>query len=146
SHLEVYLTNAVLRDLTVIDTPGLESLDDASSARSRQLLGAEQLDPVSRSAVAGAEAVLYVLTQTARADDEQVLAAFEAATAGRQAGPGNVVALLNKADTVEPASAPGADGDAWRAATLLAAQQDELLSPPAAGALAVPGPAAQTGE
>lgn len=146
SHLEVYLTNAVLRDLTVIDTPGLESLDDASSARSRQLLGAEQLDPVSRSAVAGAEAVLYVLTQTARADDEQVLAAFEAATAGRQAGPGNVVALLNKADTVEPDSVPGADGDVWRAATLLAAHQEELLSPRVAGVLPVIGLLAETAE
>src|SRR4051794_13792619 len=64
SHLEAYLTNAVLRDLTVIDTPGLGSLDDASVKRTEQLLGAakhrkdddggdetadgDELDPTSR--------------------------------------------------------------------------------------------------
>src|SRR5207245_4523158 len=91
SHLEAYLTNAVLRDLTVIDTPGLGSLDAASVARTEQLLGAASaeeggdgdLDPVSRNAVAGAEAVLYVLTQAVRADDQQTLTAFTAATASR---------------------------------------------------------------
>ena len=77
SHLEAYLTNAVLRDLTVIDTPGLGSLDAASVARTEQLLGArepdedDELDPTSRSAVAGAEAVLYVVTQAVRADDRE---------------------------------------------------------------------------
>ncbi|MFO7193067.1 MAG: dynamin family protein, partial [Thermocrispum agreste] len=30
SHIEAYLTNAVLQDMTVIDTPGLGSLDAAS--------------------------------------------------------------------------------------------------------------------
>ncbi|HEV7907330.1 MAG TPA: dynamin family protein, partial [Pseudonocardiaceae bacterium] len=104
SHIEAYLTNAVLRDLTVIDTPGLGSLDAASVARTEQLLGApnrggDELDPVSRNAVAGAEAVLYVVTQGVRADDQQALAAFTAATASREAGPVNAIAVLNKADT-----------------------------------------------
>src|SRR5437762_10311562 len=84
SHLEAYLTNAVLRDLTVIDTPGLGSLDAASVSRTELLLGAareddgdesgkestvdseaeetDELDTTSRNAVAGAEAVLYVVT------------------------------------------------------------------------------------
>jgi hypothetical protein len=118
SHLEAYLTNAVLRDLTVIDTPGLGSLDDASVKRTEQLLGAakhrkddedgeetaadDDLDPTSRNAVAGAEAVLYVVTQGVRADDQQALAAFTAATASREAGPVNAIAVLNKADTIKP--------------------------------------------
>src|SRR5437764_837431 len=55
SHLEAYLTNEVLRELTVIDTPGLGSLDAVSVARTERLL-----DQVSQDAVAGAEAVLYV--------------------------------------------------------------------------------------
>ncbi|MGH3451149.1 MAG: dynamin family protein, partial [Haloechinothrix sp.] len=74
SHLEVYLTNAVLRGMTVIDTPGLGSLDAASMGRTEGLLGGSggsggsggtstELDDTSRSAVAGAEAVLYVVTQ-----------------------------------------------------------------------------------
>lgn len=141
SHLEAYLTNAVLRDLTVIDTPGLGSLDAASVARTEQLL-----DPVSTDAVAGAEAVLYVVTQSVRADDEHALAAFAAATASREAGPVNVVAVLNKADTVVPESVAGAEGDVWRAATLLADRQAALLRPRVAGVLPVIGLLAESAE
>ncbi|WP_016697654.1 dynamin family protein [Actinoalloteichus spitiensis] len=151
SHLEAYLTNAVLRDLTVIDTPGLGSLDSASVRRTRELLGVGQeppgeLDPVSRDAVAGAEAVLYVLTQTVKADDEHALAAFTAATARREAGPVNAVAVLNKADMVEPDSVPGSDGSTWRAAGLVAARQATLLRPRVADVLPVIGLLAETAE
>ncbi|SHE59934.1 dynamin family protein [Streptoalloteichus hindustanus] len=156
SHLEAYLTNAVLRDLTVIDTPGLGSLDAASVARTEQLLGAaraeesgdgdDELDPVSRNAVAGAEAVLYVVTQAVRSDDHQVLAAFTAATASREAGPVNAIAVLNKADTVAPESVEGSDGDVWRAATLLAEKQALTLKPRVADVLPVIGLLAETAE
>ncbi|WP_258349514.1 dynamin family protein [Saccharopolyspora gregorii] len=151
SHLEAYLTNAVLRDLTVIDTPGLGSLDAASVARTEQLLGAREpgaddLDPVSRSAVAGAEAVLYVVTQAVRADDQQALDAFTAATASRDAGPANAIAVLNKADTVEPDSVPGSGGEVWRAAEALAAEQAALLGPRVAEVLPVIGLLAETAE
>jgi hypothetical protein len=139
SHLEAYLTNAVLRDLTVIDTPGLGSLDAVSVARTEALLSNVdgQLDPVSSNAVAGAEAVLYVVTQSVRADDQQALVAFAAATASREAGPVNVIAVLNKADTVVPESVAGADGDVWRAAELLAQRQAATLRPRVAGVLPV---------
>lgn len=163
SHVDAYLTNAVLRDLTVIDTPGLGSLNEAAKARTEQLLGAgaasdasggtsggtsggEELDPVSRGAVAGAEAVLYVVTQTVRADDEQMLAAFSAATASRDAGPVNAVAVLNKADTVEPESVAGADGDVWRAASILAESQARVLHPRVADVLPMLGLLAETTE
>ncbi|MGH3438611.1 MAG: dynamin family protein [Sciscionella sp.] len=147
SHLEAYLTNAVLSDLTVIDTPGLGSADTASVARTRQLLNSgepdaatnNRLDATSMSAVAGAEAVLYVLTQGVRADDTDALAAFTAATAGRESGPVNVIAVLNKADTIAPESVDGADGDLWRAARLLAARQARLLRPTVADVLPVIG-------
>ncbi|MBB5154392.1 dynamin family protein [Saccharopolyspora phatthalungensis] len=152
SHLEAYLTNAVLRDLTVIDTPGLGSLDAASVARTEELLGTRKeaddtdLDPVSRNAVAGAEAVLYVVTQGVRADDEQALAAFTAATASREAGPVNAIAVLNKADTIEPSSVENADGDVWKAAALLAEKQAQLLKPKVADVLPVIGLLAETAE
>lgn len=143
SHLEAYLTNAELLNFTVIDTPGLGSLDAASASRAERLLGVEQgdtddsaaLDPVSRSAVAGAEAVLYVVTQTVRADDAAALAAFTAATASRDSGPANAIAVLNKADTIPPESVAGADGDAWQAARLLAEKQAALLKPRVADVL-----------
>jgi dynamin family protein len=164
SHLEAYLTNAVLRDLTVIDTPGLGSLDDASVKRTEQLLGAakhrkaedgeeraegedgDELDPTSRNAVAGAEAVLYVVTQGVRADDQQALAAFTAATASREAGPVNAIAVLNKADTITPESVSGSDGDVWRAASLLAEKQAQTLKPRVADVIPVIGLIAESAE
>ncbi|MGH3877716.1 MAG: dynamin family protein [Actinophytocola sp.] len=164
SHLEAYLTNAVLRDLTVIDTPGLGSLDDASVKRTEQLLGAakhrkseedeadgeagddDDLDPTSRNAVAGAEAVLYVVTQGVRADDQQALAAFTAATASREAGPVNAIAVLNKADTIMPESVTGSDGDVWKAASLLAEKQAQSLKPRVADVIPVIGLLAESAE
>ena len=159
SHVEAYLTNAALRDMTVIDTPGLSSLDAASVSRAERLLGvaedaadaegstdAERLDETSRDAVAGAEAVLYVITQGVRADDQQALAAFTAATAGREAGPVNAVAVLNKADTVAPESVNGACGDLWTAAATLARKHAELLKPRVADVLPAIGLIAESVE
>jgi len=146
SHLEAYLTSAVLRDLTVIDTPGLGSLDTASVARTESLLGAGELDDTSAAAVRGAEAVLYVFTQAVRADDAQVLAAFTAATASRDAGPVNAIAVLNKADTIPPESVEGADADVWKAASILAARQAGTLKPRVADVLPVIGLLAETAE
>jgi len=148
SHIEAYLTNAVLRDLTVIDTPGLGSLDAASVARTEQLLGAaaDGLDAVSANAVAGAEAVLYVVTQGVRADDQQALAAFTAATASREAGPVNAIAVLNKADTIAPESVDGSDGEVWKAALVLARRQAHMLKPRVADVLPVIGLVAESAE
>ena len=145
SHIEAYLTNAVLRDLTVIDTPGLGSLDAASVARTEALLSGE-LDPVSRNAVAGAEAVLYVVTQGVRADDQQALAAFTAATASREAGPVNAIAVLNKADTIAAETVEGSGGDTWQAAVLLAERQAHTLKPRVADVLPVIGLVAESTE
>lgn len=157
SHVEAYLTNAVLQGMTVIDTPGLGSLDAASVSRTEELLGAakhrkdddedsNELDDTSRSAVAGAEAVLYVVTQGVRADDQQALAAFTAATASREAGPVNAIAVLNKADTIAPESVEGAGGDVWKAATLLAEKQASTLKPRVADVLPVIGLIAESAE
>ncbi|WP_166463042.1 dynamin family protein [Amycolatopsis acidicola] len=153
SHIEAYLTNAVLQGMTVIDTPGLGSLDAASVSRTEELLGAasqdegsDDLDDTSRNAVAGAEAVLYVVTQGVRADDQQALAAFTAATASREAGPVNAIAVLNKADTIAPESVQGADSDVWKAATILAEKQAALLKPRVADVLPVIGLIAESAE
>jgi len=153
SHIEAYLTNAVLERMTVIDTPGLGSLDAASVSRTEELLGAakggegsDELDETSRNAVAGAEAVLYVVTQGVRADDQQALAAFAAATASREAGPVNAIAVLNKADTIAPESVQGAGSDLWQAATILSEKQAALLKPRVADVLPVIGLIAESAE
>ncbi|MTD15869.1 GTPase [Nakamurella sp. YIM 132087] len=160
SHLEAYLTSALLADITVIDTPGLGSLDAASVSRTDALLGTPgaapaggesedgttEMDPVSRFAVAGAEAVIYVFTQSVRADDTAVLTSFTAATASREAGPVNALAVLNKADTVPPESVAGAEGSVARAARLLAAEQAAVLRPRVADVLPLIGLLAETAE
>jgi hypothetical protein len=157
SHLEAYLTSALLSDITVIDTPGLGSMDAASVSRTDTLLGTSSadrgeagastaLDDTSRFAVAGAEAVVYVFTQSVRADDTAVLQSFTAATASREAGPVNALAVLNKADTVLPESVAGSQGSVARAAAMLAAEQEAVLRPRVAGVLPVFGLLAETAE
>ncbi|MGI9063103.1 MAG: dynamin family protein [Pseudonocardiaceae bacterium] len=119
AHLDVRLTSALLRDLTVVDTPGLGSVDGAVTP--------------DATGTGGAEAVLYVITQAARADDAQALATFATGCAG----PGNVVAVLTKADTV-----PGG----WAAARALAQRQAAALRPRVADVLPVVGLLAETAE
>jgi hypothetical protein len=143
AYLDAYLTSALLASVTVIDTPGLASTDRASARRAEVLLGGPagtgnasmrdaatgspaaagpQLDAGSQVAIAQAEAVLYVLTQTTRADDAEALAAFRAysASAPQASSPVNAVALLNKADQI---AAP----DPVSAARELAAAQARAL-------------------
>lgn len=108
AYVDAFLTSATLQSVTVIDTPGLGSLDRASSRRTEELLGVEggdtgggaDLDAGSRAALAQAEAVLFVLTQAVRADDSGALSAFHAFSTPRAASPVNAVAVLNKADLV----------------------------------------------
>lgn len=150
SHLEVRLSAALLTELTVIDTPGLAGADDELVGRTATVLHGGPdgggLDDVSRRALTGAEAVLYVLTQGVRADDADVLATFTAATAGRDSGPVNALAVLNKADTVVPDGGSSASDPArtWDAAARLAARQARALGPRVADVVPVVGLLAQS--
>lgn len=93
--VEVELTLARLRTFTLADTPGLNAPDAATSQVTEAALG---IDPDSTSAIAAAEAVLYVMNQTMRASDVEVLRAFRALS--RSAGSDVVSAfgVLNKCD------------------------------------------------
>lgn len=92
------------------------------------------------------QGVRYFVTQGVHADDQQALAAFTAATASREAGPVNAIAVLNKADTIAPESVSGADGDVWKAATMLAEKQAATLKPRVADVLQVIGLLAESAE
>ena len=131
SHLEAAVTSDLLAELTVIDTPGLGSLERTPLAG------------VQHGAVAGAEAVLHVLTQTARAADADALATFGADTAGREAGPATV---LTKVDTVAPESVDGADGTVWSAGRVLAAKLARALGGRVVDVVPVVGLLAETCE
>ncbi len=58
----------------------------------------------------------------------------------------NAIAVLNKADTIAPESVTGADGDVWKAASLLAEKQAVTLKPRVADVLPVIGLLAETAE
>jgi GTPase SAR1 family protein len=97
SHLDVFVSNDALRDLVLIDTPGLSSTNQEFSQQTRDLLA---VDLASRSAVSSADALLFVLTPTLRRDEQDVLEAFCGTYDGFSASALNAVAVLNKADTI----------------------------------------------
>lgn len=106
-HLEVYLGNETLRDLTVIDTPGLASAS-GRGVDTTQLLA---LDVTSRLAVARADAVLYALTAQALDSELEALEGFRAMTAGLSTTALNAVGVLSRADQIDgddPLDAAGA--------------------------------------
>ncbi len=147
AHVDVSLTSAKLRELTVVDTPGLASADAAVSARAEQVVGASTapfdagIDADSSSAVAAAEAVVYVFTQAVRADDVRALEAFRAASARLTAGPINAIGVFGKVDTLV-----GGAGDPWPVALPLAQQQAALLARTVGDVVPVVGLLAETGE
>jgi GTPase SAR1 family protein/predicted transcriptional regulator len=93
--LEVHLAHDALSDLVLIDTPGLGSLSQDLSAATAEVLG---LDRDSRQAVAGADALVFVLTATLRADEALVVRSFRDALEGTTASSLSALCVLNKAD------------------------------------------------
>ncbi len=144
AHLDVTVTSDRLRDLIVVDTPGLASADTRVSARAARVVGApfdDDVDAGSASEVAAAEAVVYVFTQAVRADDVRALEAFRVASARLAAGPVNAVGVFGKADTLV-----GGAGDPWPVALPLARQQADLLARTVSDVVPVVGLLAETGE
>jgi hypothetical protein len=94
--LEVYLSNAALENLVLIDTPGLASAHAELSQATRDLLA---LDTSSRVAVAQADAVIFLLGD-AGIDETTALETFRALSGGLQTSPLNAVGVLSKADTL----------------------------------------------
>jgi len=147
AYVDVSLTSDKLRDLTVVDTPGLASTDTRVSARAAAELGEStapfdaDIDADSASEVAAAEAVVYVFTQAVRADDVQALEAFRAASARLASSPINALGVFGKVDTLV-----GGAGDPWPVAGPLAEQQALLLARTVSEVVPVVGLLAETGE
>jgi hypothetical protein len=144
AHVDVSLTSDKLRDLTVVDTPGLASTDARVSARAAAELGAPfdaGIDADSASEVAAAEAVVYVFTQAVRADDVRALEAFRTASARLASSPINALGVFGKVDTLV-----GGAADPWPVAGPLAEQQALLLARTVSEVVPVVGLLAETGE
>jgi hypothetical protein len=148
AYVDVTLTSDHLRDLTVVDTPGLSSTNAAVSAGARRFLFTEggapvddDLDDDSAGAISGAEAIIYVFTQAVRADDVRALEAFRAVSARLASNPINSLGLFNKVDKLV-----GGAADPWPVAEPLAADQSAVLRRVVAEVVPVVGLLAETTE
>jgi Dynamin family len=144
AYVDVTLTSGKLRELTVVDTPGLASTDTGASRRAERVVGAPfdaGIDADSAAEVAAAEAVVYVFTQAVRADDAAALEAFRAASARLAAGPINALGVFSRVDALV-----GGGADPWPVAGPLAEQQGALLARTVSQVVPVVGLLAETAE
>ncbi len=91
-HLEVNWPSSRLRDVTLIDTPGIASLSTEVSARTSALLAADEERPPE------VDAVLYLFRHT-HASDVRFLEAFHDDELGRGT-PLNAVGMLSRPDEI----------------------------------------------
>jgi len=148
SYVDVTLTSDHLRDLTVVDTPGLSSTNTAVSAGARRFLYPDHTSPLdsdidddSAQALSGAEAIVYVFTQSVREDDLQALEAFRSISARLASNPINSVGLFNKVDKLV-----GGGADPWPVAGPLAGDQAAVLRRVVSDVVPVVGLLAETTE
>ncbi len=132
--VRVWLTNPELQDLTLIDTPGLNSAHEDSAARTAELL---RIDRDSRRALQGADVVLFVVNAQLNAEEIALLREYVAASGGSAL---TVLGILSKADLV------GNVADPWARACQLAERHSARLQREVSAVLPVLGLLAQTGE
>ncbi len=92
NRIEVTWPSASLRYVTLIDTPGLASLDDANSLRTREFLAMGEDRP------SDADAVIYLMRHLHRADADFLGAFLDRSVAA--SSPVNAVAVLARADEI----------------------------------------------
>jgi len=120
SRVEVELSNARLASMVIVDTPGLDSVDEDSSESSRAFLG---LDSASLTAVSTADALIYVVSHESEMDVDQ-LRAFRALFTGAGMSVCTAICVLSRVDqahvdAVDPLAA---------SASLISEYVDELKS------------------
>ncbi|MEL6891969.1 MAG: dynamin family protein [Actinomycetota bacterium] len=91
-HLDVRWPARVLAELTLIDTPGLESLNDENSRRTQTFLEHDGSDP------ANADAVVYLMRHLHRSDADFLGSFLDRSVAG--SSPVNAIAVLSRADEI----------------------------------------------
>lgn len=92
ARLEVRWPSATLRSTTLIDTPGLASVDAANSARTEAFLG------VDDDRATDADAVIYLVRHVHRRDVDFLEAFMDRSV--RHASPVNALAVLSRADEI----------------------------------------------
>ena len=93
ARLDVHLVSRPLTNIEIVDTPGLESLRDENSQETTAFL-----DPDSEDACAGADAIVYCMTDMARASDLTTL--YGTSTTMGDPRALGTIAVLNRADQI----------------------------------------------
>lgn len=145
AYVDVTLTSDRLRDLTVVDTPGLASTNTSISDEARRFLFNEApiddgIDDDSAGALSGAEAIVYVFTQSIREDDLAALESFRSMSSRLSSNPINSLGLFNKVDKL------AGSGDPWPVAGPLAAAQGKVMRRVVSDVVPVIGLLAETTE
>lgn len=136
----VHLSNERLQQLTIIDTPGLNTVTDANQRATAEALGLDddsrEADD-SRLAMSDADALLF-LTPHVRESDVEVLERFRGLFTSSGLSSANAVGILSKVDRLAP------DGDPWPVAHRLAGAARERLSSVVSEVVPVMGLMAET--
>ena len=90
----VWLANDVLQGFTVIDTPGLSSINEQYSAATERFLA---LDEDSRTAIARADALVYLMPHLAEGED-LLLRGFRELCANEDLSSVNAIGVISKID------------------------------------------------
>lgn len=103
ARIDVFLSNEILRGFTLIDTPGLASSRTDVQATDEVLA----LDRRSRTALAQADAMLFVVSGDVRQGEHELLAEFQRLTGGLAPSSVNTLAVVSRVDqAVDPSVDP----------------------------------------
>ena len=130
----VWLRIPALHEMTIIDTPGLETLSEQYATNTRTFLG---IDDHSRRATTQADALIYLMPHP-RETDEMTLEAFRDAFPSGTRTALNTVGVLSRIDTLSD------DDDPWPAARRQAEKASRQLGPLLAAVVPVVGLLAET--
>jgi len=117
--LHIYLSNSRLRNASIVDTPGLESLQYDYSSRTSSLMAS-----AAGSDVYGEIDALVYLFQQPRSDDMSRLEAFVRRSTGHGLTALNAVGVLSRIDSLAAAG-----DDPWPAATRIAEKYTRAYRP-----------------
>jgi hypothetical protein len=100
--IDVTLSNDYLRDVVLIDTPGVSSATPRVSDATHAFLATDR----SRAAISGADALVVVLSPSPHVTELELVRAFRGLFEGFAATSINTVGVLGKADTVSDVDDP----------------------------------------
>ncbi|HEX4428010.1 MAG TPA: dynamin family protein [Frankiaceae bacterium] len=127
--IDVTLSIGALKRVTIVDTPGINSTDEAKVLQTLDFMQARQAD-----------GVLFVSPGVAMDRDREFLRQYRLASGGPAAAPTNAVGVLSCADRLAPRSGE----DPWPAAQALAAANARELGSDIATVIPVIGQLAET--